>query len=274
MRETIGKIVREESEKLIKGSFQYGCFSEWHINMGWCYDLARSVSDRLKSMGIEHEVLDEGWLKRSGPKIDGKYPKGIGRVGAHEFIHADGVCYDSECPEGVDSPYDIPLVQYAMRSKDHEKALEDWIKSPNASGPMPSPSAVSKAVLETLNAFEDFEGNPDKATEYGFRTALQYLYEPLASYADPEEKPELLARILRSYGIDCEVVEGDPPEHYDMDEAIRYSWIILPTGSIIDVMFEHTAAAEKSRVGGRVTAMKAEQAEETGYRAVMPTFSI
>lgn len=139
---------------------------------------------------------------------------------------------------------------------------------------MPSPSAVSQAVLKTLDAFENFEGNPDKATEYGFRTALQYLYEPLSSYADPEEKPELFARILRSYGVDCEVVEGDPPEHYNMEEAISYSWILLPTGSIIDVMFEHTAAADRSRIGGRVTAMKAEQAEETGYRSSAPSYSM
>jgi hypothetical protein len=245
----IPALVRRETDKIISGSYQFGAFSAWHINTGWCYELSRSISDELTKAGIENEILDSDWLIKRGPN-EGR-PKGVGLLGYHEFVLAEGKYYDSEAPEGVESPYHLPIVQAAIVSRQTEKDFTAFLKDPNSVGSFPCPVPMREAFIENLKAYaESFPA--DEKVHRAVHVAAQMIWEPVHGHLkeDPALVAETFVRILNSWGLACEVETGDAPAILDTKE--EHSWVRFEDGTIFEVNFDRTALFDRSKLGGRV----------------------
>ena len=270
----ISAVVKNEADAIIAEKYRWGAFSPWHINTGWCFELAERVSAILDKAGIEHEVLDNDWLVRRGPN-EGR-PSGVGRMGIHEFLFIDGRYYDAECPEGVDSPYEMPIVKSAVASKHQQAALEAFLANEDTEGPFPCPPEVAKAFVETWEAFRDA---PEEELELRRRTfciASQNLMEPIAAIVgeDVLTLAHAMARVIASFGIDCELSRGSSPtpEHLDGE----HSWVRFVDGSVLDIAIEGTEHCRLGKKGGLVIAFHRDEEHSIGYeraRATMATVS-
>ncbi len=71
----------------------------------------------FENLQTEDEVYDAGQLAAWGYKLpDGVTIDSLNRVWlSHCFIVYQGRFFDAECPEGVDTPFSLPLVLNALR---------------------------------------------------------------------------------------------------------------------------------------------------------------
>lgn len=245
----IPALVRRETDKIIEASYQFGAFSAWHINTGWCYELARTIHDELTAAGIESEILDSDWLIKSGPN-DGR-PKGVGLLGYHEFVFAEGKYYDSEAPEGVDSPYLLPIVQAAIVSRQTDKDFQAYLKNPDSTAAFPCPAPIRDAFLKNLQDFsKTFPA--DEKLHRACHVAAQMLWEPIHSLlgSDPTYLAETFARILTSWGLECEVETGEAPSV--LEASADHTWLRFSNGTVFEVNFDKTGMFNPSLLGGRV----------------------
>lgn len=138
----ISAVVREFRDKYLS---EHGDLKNYvDINCGYCEDFARDVIGALSNFaGIDHDELqDYEYANFSGKlgrgEADGVFyasmlkrhgygfPAGfslkdanvtdLGDYGTHVFIVYKNMCFDSECPDGVDSPFKLP---FAMRRFDN-----------------------------------------------------------------------------------------------------------------------------------------------------------
>jgi hypothetical protein len=111
--------------------------SYFQINNGLCEDFAMDVIRELRVAGIEaQDFCNENFQKGDGSwnwtllaehwSIDcprGLLPREVDqlRFGGHVWIEAQKRFYDSECPEGVSSLFELPIfrrhIVYALRNK-------------------------------------------------------------------------------------------------------------------------------------------------------------
>jgi len=242
-------LIRSETAKIINASYQFGAFSPWHINTGWCYELSRQVSDSLTAAGIENEILDSDWLIKSGP-MDGR-PKGVGLLGYHEFVYAQGKYYDSEAPDGVDCPYQLPIVQAATISRQTDKQFLAYLNDPASNEAFPCPAPMRQAFIDNLKTFtKSFP--PEEKVQRAAHVAAQMLWEPIHAHlkSDPLQRAETFARILNSFGLPCEVETGDAPPAFEIDG--QHSWIRFSKGAIFEVNFDKSTLFDRSKLGGQV----------------------
>ncbi|TLX16013.1 hypothetical protein [Rhizobium sp. MHM7A] len=245
----IPALIRSETAKIINGSFQFGAFSPWHINTGWCYELSRSVSDALKKAGIENEILDSEWLIKRGP-MDGR-PKGVGLLGYHEFVYAQGRYYDSEAPDGVESPYDLPIVKEAVISRQKDKLLQAYLDDPASHDEFPCPKPMRDALVQNLEVYRQ-ASPPDEKQFRAAHVAAQMLWEPIHGHlsSDASRLAETFARILTSFGLSCEAETGQAPAAMGIEG--EHHWVRFNDGTIFEVAFDRSQLYDKSTLGGRV----------------------
>ena len=245
----IPALVRRETDKIIRDCFQFGAFSAWHINTGWCYELSRAIHDELTAAGIESEILDSDWLIKHGPNDD--RPKGVGLLGYHEFIFTNGKYYDSEAPDGVDSPYQLPIVQAAIVSRKTDKDFQTYVRTPDSSGDFPCPVPVRDVFITQLTEYSN-AFPADEKLHRAAHVAAQMLWEPVHAQlkSDPILLAETFTRILNSWGLECEVETGDAPDAIGV--AGEHSWLRFSDGTIFEVNFDKTSLFNPSLIGGRV----------------------
>jgi hypothetical protein len=245
----IPALVRSETARIINESFQFGAFSAWHINTGWCYELSRSISDALNKAGIENEILDSDWLIKNGPMDD--RPKGVGLLGYHEFVYAQGKYYDSQAPDGVESPYHLPIVKAAIVSRQTDKQFLAYLNNPIAVDDFPCPAPMRQAFIANLEAFTKNFPVEDKAYRAA-HVAAQMLWEPVHAHlkSNSVHLTETFARILNSFGLACEVETGDAPSA--MEIAEQHTWVRFNDGTIFEVNLDKSALFDGSTLGGRV----------------------
>jgi hypothetical protein len=119
-------------------SKQTNCYSVLDINNGLCNDFAESLIEKLggedenlrsldtsefysafsdEALWDETIPTDHGgvWNKEALDKYG--YPPMVERahVGIHQWIWFNGKHYDAEAPEGVDSPWDLPIFRRELK---------------------------------------------------------------------------------------------------------------------------------------------------------------
>lgn len=245
----IPALVRSETAKIIDASFQFGAFSAWHINTGWCYELSRSISDALNKAGIENEILDSDWLIKSGP-MDGR-PKGVGLLGYHEFVYAQGKYYDSEAPDGVESPYQLPIVKEAVISRQKDKLFQAYLDDPASHDEFPCPKPMRDAFVQNLESYRQ-ASPPDEKQFRAAHVAAQMLWEPIHAHLIPDASrlAETFTRILTSFGLPCEAESGDAPAAMKIEG--EHHWVRFDDGTIFEVNLAKSALFDRSRLGGQV----------------------
>jgi hypothetical protein len=246
----IPALVRSETAKIIKNSFQFGAFSPWHINTGWCYELSRSISDALNKEGIENEILDSNWLIKNGP-MDGR-PKGVGLLGYHEFVLAEGKYYDSEAPDGVDSPYDLPIVKSAVVSRQTDKDFIAYLNNEEMAGDFPCPSPIKEAFIRNLESFTKAGYPADEKAHRAIHVAAQMLWEPIYAHmkTDTSKMAETLSRIMNSFDLPCSVETGEAAPEIEISGEHR--WLRFSDGTIFEIDFEKSTQFDRSKLGGQV----------------------
>lgn len=260
----IPALIRDETNRIIASSYQHGAFSPWHINTGWCAELARNVSNKLSQAGIDNKILDSFWLIRRGPN-EGR-PKGVGLLGYHEFLYADGRYYDSEVPEGVSSPYELPIVKAATVSRADEQKVMAFLDDINHPGAFPCPQPIKDAFVSTLRAFSQQLRDADDRDYKAAHVATQTLLEPVKASMlhDAHILANTLERIFRSFGLDCEVESGNAPPCFELDE--EHSWVRFANGTILDGCIEGTSQYQSSIIGGRVRLVHANDPLNQEYK--------
>lgn len=260
----ISAIIRDETDRIIAASYQYGAFSAWHINTGWCSELARNVSDKLRHAGVESEILDSHWLIRRGPN-EGR-PRGVGLLGYHEFLYAEGRYYDSEAPEGVSSPYELPIVKAATVSREEDRKIAAFLADNDHAGEFPCPQPVKDAFISTLRAFSERLHSSDDRDYKAAHVATQMLLEPVKGSLpyDPHTLATTLTRIFRSFGLECEAESGNAPPSYKLDA--EHHWVRFADGTILDGCIENTPQHQPSLIGGSVRLVHANDMLNRDYQ--------
>ncbi|MCZ7860913.1 hypothetical protein O9X98_05805 [Agrobacterium salinitolerans] len=251
MTPQIPDIIRKHANRIIERSYHVGAFTPWHLNTGWCFEIAADVATELKGLGIEHEVLDNHWLVRNGPN-EGR-PSGVGRMGVHEFLCVEGRYYDAECPDGVDSPYKLPIVIEAVESRDRENRIVAFLRDKNAEGVFPCPDAIRTSLLETWQAFKDCDGTAWEKARGTLQVAIQNLWEPIHVIIGSDDTFALasaVCRVLNSFGIECAVETGTAAAAMMIEG--EHSWIRFDEGTILEVALDKTPLIDRSRIGGQV----------------------
>lgn len=124
----------------------------YDINCGLCEDFAGDVirrmggyTDSLFEMDFMNlagsdedpssDEFDEGWLRKNGYELpDGVSAEALNQMGpAHIFVYCDGRYYDAECPEGVDTPFALPLILNNLK-------LSQRVPCPGCGLPVPMPA--------------------------------------------------------------------------------------------------------------------------------------
>lgn len=260
----IPALIRAETSKIIESSYKFGAFSPWHINTGWCYELSRSVSDALTEAGIENEILDSDWIIKHGPN-EGR-PKGVGRLGYHEFVFTGGRYYDSETPEGVESPYDLPIVQAAIVSRQTNKTMLAYLDDPNAVEEFQCPTAIRDAFVRNLDVFANGTFPVEENINKAVHVAAEMLWEPVYSHMKHDElrMTEAFSRIMNSFGISSVVETGEAAPEFEI--AGVHHWLRFADGTIFDVAFEKSNQFDKSTLGGKVRIIHASDELNERYR--------
>lgn len=148
--------------------------SYYEINNGLCEEFALEIISLLNHPDDIQDVCGENFMRGEDGeehendvwdwKLLKKYwniipPKGLTEkemdnigFGAHVFLTHKGKFYDSECPHGVDSFFDLPVYRrpiiYALRQKGiptEEVLPEDILPPPLC--PIPNPSRSLKPIL-------------------------------------------------------------------------------------------------------------------------------
>lgn len=261
----IPALVRSETAKIIEASFQFGAFSPWHINTGWCYELSRAISDALNKEGIENEILDSDWLIESGP-MDGR-PKGVGLLGYHEFVLAEGKYYDSEAPDGVDSPYDLPIVKAAVVSRQTDKDFIAYLNNTDAVRDFPCPAPMKEAFKNNLATFIQGDHPTDEKVHRAIHVAAQMLWEPIYAHikTDTAQIAEIFSRIMHSFDLSCTVESGEAAPQ--MGITGEHHWLRFSDGTIFEVDFEKSKHFDRSKLGGQVRIIHPDDPLNEQYKA-------
>jgi hypothetical protein len=138
--------------------------SYFQINNGLCEDFALDVIRELRAKGVEAQdfcnenfqdsngawdwaLLKEGW---STGCPHGLLPREVDqlRFGGHVWVEVGKRFYDSECPEGVSSLFELPIfrryIVYALRKKGvsaPEVIPDDVVPAPRC--PIPNPIQIA-----------------------------------------------------------------------------------------------------------------------------------
>jgi hypothetical protein len=118
---TISEVIRQVRKEYIDSGLAE---SFYKINSGLCEDFGLEVQSKLKGIQSVSEFYTEclqtedgGWdWKCLRNKHQCGAPSGLSeaevdniRFGGHMFLKYQGKWYDAECPDGADSPFDLPI---------------------------------------------------------------------------------------------------------------------------------------------------------------------
>ncbi len=219
----IPSIIRSETAKILQASRSIGVFSAWHVNNGSCYELAKNVSEILRTANVDHEILDNIWLIRRGP-MEGRR-SGIGRMGQHYFVFANGKYFDSECPDGVASPYEMPLAIAAVESKEAGVRIAEFLANDDDKGEFPCPEPVKGALRDTWKGYVNAEPSGRLQEARLLSIALRDVCGPIEMNIGVEDLDRFgrtVARVLCSIGIDAMHEHGTDPKTTEPTTWLRF----------------------------------------------------
>lgn len=117
----------------LTGRFEAEGFGPVAINTGLCADFADALCADLAGVGAAAEIftLDYFWSPDGGLDADSaarravvKLPDGldwdmltsadVAERASHAWVEFEGLCFDAEAPEGVESPFDLPSIRHAL----------------------------------------------------------------------------------------------------------------------------------------------------------------
>lgn len=125
-RLSIGEVIRQVRQEYIDSGMAK---SYYRINCGLCEDFGLEVQRRLEGVQSVREFYTEclqaddgGWdwkCLRNEHKCTA--PVGLSEdevdniiMGGHMFLKCQDKWYDAECPDGADSPFDLPIFRRSV----------------------------------------------------------------------------------------------------------------------------------------------------------------
>jgi len=126
MIELMAEIIKETRTSFLQ---EYSVPSYYQINNGLCEEFALTIAGKFPAQSMLTEFWTES-LENADGSLDwefltGKWgilpPSGLSldelnqvRFGGHCFIHLEGRWFDAECPDGAESPFELPIFRRSI----------------------------------------------------------------------------------------------------------------------------------------------------------------